>query len=276
MPEVYLFTWNLQGKRNAHDLALQHLAMQGVHKPFVACFQEVPAESKLALARGGSLALKGIAVVSKADLASSGVTTHPRAMALAFHPDLKLLSAQADPDGEFIAAIFQPPSSKKTLGVIGLHAASKVNMQHKEDQAGSRALLRHAINELKWTTDHTVILGDWNSHIEAREITSWHCFYALSPKQRALLQPGLAQRRGVDHKPYYLVVPQNHAVQGTYDFTDTGGAGPVTLDFIAVDEATRGMATSSILTALAATPVASNTGAPSLSDHLPVEGTIQL
>src|SRR4051812_44110299 len=69
VPEIYLFTWNLNQKKAAHDLAVKHLAQRGAHDLFIACVQELPGGSDLARARTGkpvpALTAQGIAVVSK-------------------------------------------------------------------------------------------------------------------------------------------------------------------------------------------------------------------
>ena len=145
-----------------------------------------------------------------------------------------------------------------------------------EDRGGSRALLRHAINVNARDShvDHTVILGDWNSDCEDREITSWHCFYALHPRARPLQGDSRQDRRGTAHMPYYVVMPSKNSSLGTYAFGDTGASDSPRIDFIAVDEGTRQLMRSEVLTEVAASPVASLDGAPSLSDHLPVEGTL--
>jgi hypothetical protein len=115
-----------------------------------------------------------------------------------------------------------------------------------------------------------------SNKITAEEIASWHCFYALNPNTRPLSQPGLRQRRGLDHRPLYVVMPQNHMGKCTFEFEDTGRDERVIIDFIAVDEGSFQQATSNILTSLATVKVVSATGSPSLSDHLPVEGIIQI
>lgn len=151
-------------------------------------------------------------------------------------------------------------------------------MQKAEDQGGSRALLRHAINARPQTitADHTVILGDWNSEYDAREITSWHCFYALHPRATPLSAGTLQYRRGYPHPPFYVVMPGNGGWLGTFAFKDSGASSRKTIDFIAVDGHTREVMQSEILTSVASKPVASDDGTPmpEVSQHLPVEGTL--
>src|SRR5262249_25055915 len=153
--------------------------------------------------------------------------------------------AETDEDGEFVAAVFQLPSVPKLVGVVGLHAQSKVKMGAPQDQGGSRALLRHAIHQLRLKCDHTVILGDFNSSLLSREIQSWHGFYALSTHKRVETSSS-ATRRGFDHRPLYVVRPSNEPT-GTFVYEDTGGIDPCVLDFIAVDEATRSGSRSEIM-----------------------------
>lgn len=200
----------------------------------------------------------------------------PRGLALVFSPALSLVNVYADPDEEFVDAHFSLPASAKTIRVVGLHAKSVVDMQKAEDKGGSRALLRHAINARPIPADHTVILGDWNSDCEAREITSWHCFYALYPRARPLQGNSRKDRRGTAHMPYYVVKPETNGPLGTYTFEDSGVWSTTTIDFIAVDAGTREVMRSAILTLVAMSPVASPEGVPNLSDHLPVEGTLTL
>ena len=64
---------------------------------------------------------------------------------------------------------------------------------------------------------------------------------------------------------------------GTFVHSDTGGTDRVTVDFIAVNEATRSSASSKILTEVAAKSVwDSAEECPTLSDHLPVEGIVDI
>ena len=188
MPELKFFTWNLGGEQSAHHLALQHLSALGAHTPWIACLQELPAECEIAWARKKHPPPAGTVVVKDADLVpavnfakhSTGRKTMPRGMALAFSPTLSLIDAYADPDEEFVDASFSLPASTKTVRVVGLHAKSILDMKLPEDRGGSRALLRHAINVNARDShvDHTVILGDWNSDCEDREITS--CLFYTS------------------------------------------------------------------------------------------------
>ena len=51
VPELYLFTWNLNKDRAAHDLTIKHLAQRGARDLFIACVQELPGKSAFAQAR---------------------------------------------------------------------------------------------------------------------------------------------------------------------------------------------------------------------------------
>lgn len=285
MPELYLFTWNLNKDGAAHDLTIKHLAQRGARDLFIACVQELPGKSAFAQARTGkdvaSLTAQGIKVVSafspnaRGKKAPSGLllSKYP---AIAYHPQLQLLDAFADEDGEFVAARFEVHSPKKTITVVGLHAKSQVDMQVAEDRGGSSALLRHAINEIPWRSDHTIVLGDWNRILSAQEVQSWHCFYALREGFSPLDEPSLAQRRGFDHPPLYIVEPRNVAM-GTFRFRDSATHHAKTIDFIAVDRGSHSGSRSEILTIVAATPVwDTGLAAPSVSDHLPVDGHLQI
>ncbi|MFO0628900.1 MAG: hypothetical protein U0325_25215 [Polyangiales bacterium] len=276
MPELKFFTWNLGGEQSAHHLALQHLSALGAHTPWIACLQELPAECEIAWARKKHSPPEGTVVVKDADLVSTGKgrETMPSGMALVFSPLLTLVSVYADRHLKFVDARFSLSAPTKTFRVIGLHAKSAVDMQKAEDKGGSRALLRHAINARPIPADHTVILGDWNSDCEAREITSWHCFYALHPRARPLLGDSRQNRCGCAHPPFFVVMPSNNSSLGTYAFGDSGESSSPTIDFIAVDEGTRQLMRAEILTKVAASSVASPDGAPNVSDHLPVEGTL--
>jgi endonuclease/exonuclease/phosphatase family metal-dependent hydrolase len=285
VPEIYLFTWNLNKDGAAHDLTVKHLAQRGTRGSFIACVQELPGRSDLAKARTGksvaALTTKGIDVVSTF---SPNVRDRraPAGLALARYPVsahdplLRLLDAVCDEDGEFVAACFEMHSPKKTIAVIGLHAKSQVDMKVAEDRGGSRALLRHAINEIPWRRDHTIVLGDWNCLLSAHEIQSWHCFYALREGFSPLDEPSLAQRRGFDHPPLYVVEPRNVAM-GTFRFRDSGTDHAKTIDFIAVDKGSHSRARPEILTTVASEPIWDPVlAAPTASDHLPVEGHLQV
>lgn len=272
MAPIYLFTWNLANKTDAHDLAVEHLAQRGTKNLFIACMQELPGKSLISQARKtplATLASRRIAVVPTPRLVPG--------LALVHHPDLTVERVEIDEDGEFITAIFALPASRKRLGVVGLHAKSKVGMHRPEDQGGSRALLRHEINQLRLTCDHKVILGDFNSPFDAREVQSWHCFYALSGSSRPLSTEGAARRRGIDHPPLYVVRPRNADALGTFVHSDSGSAQDLIVDFIAVDEATRAGSSSEILTTVSAKSIWDPAKQrPGLSDHLPVEGTVHI
>lgn len=285
MPQIYLFTWNLNKDSAAHDLAVKHLAQRGARDLFIACVQELPGRSALAEARTGknvdALTTQGIKVVStfspnmRGRNAPTGLA-FAQYPAIAHHPRLQLLDAVADEDGEFVAARFEMDSPRKTLTVVGLHAKSLVNMKEAEDRGGSRALLRHAINEIPWRGDHTIVLGDWNCHWSAQEIQSWHCLYALRDGFAPLDEPSLVQRRGFDHPPLYVVEPRNVA-QGTFRFRDSGTNHAKTIDFIAVDKGSHRGTRSAILTTVAAESIWNRVlAAPSVSDHLPVEGVLRV
>jgi endonuclease/exonuclease/phosphatase family metal-dependent hydrolase len=272
---IHLFTWNL-GKSTsaatAHDLAVDHLARLGAKGLFIACLQELPGQSLIAKARRTSdptLASRAIAVVS--------LDRFVPGLALLHHPSLEVVRAAVnDEDNEFVAAVFERPADKKTIAVVGVHAKSKQGMQDAADRGGSRALLRHAIHNLRLGCDHLVILGDFNSAITSREVRSWHGFYAISDKNQQITAPWAARRRGFPHPPLYVVRPMNEPM-GTFVHSDTGGVDRVTVDFIAVDEATRSGASSKILTEVAASPVWDSVDErPSLSDHLPVEGIVDI
>jgi endonuclease/exonuclease/phosphatase family metal-dependent hydrolase len=283
--EIYLFTWNLNKDRAAHDLTIKHLAQRGTRDLFIACVQELPGRSALAEARTGrnvaALTAQGIKVVSafspniRGQKAPTGLV-FSKYPAIAHHPQLQLLDAFTDEDGEFVAARFEVHSPKKTIAVVGLHAKSQVDMKLAEDRGGSSALLRHAINEIPWRCDHTIVLGDWNRILSAQEVQSLHCFYALREGFSPLDDLSLAQRRGFDHPPLYVVEPRNVAM-GTFRFRDSGTNHAKTIDFIAVDKGSHGGSRSEILTTVAAAPVWDTVlAAPSVSDHLPVEGHLQI
>jgi endonuclease/exonuclease/phosphatase family metal-dependent hydrolase len=272
---VYLFTWNLGKKAagEAHALTLEHLALWGTRHPFIACLQELPGQSSIAQARRRAdpgLAGRSIAVVEVPRLAAR--------LALVHHSNLTVVDVHADEDDEFVAAVFRLPSSNKQIRVVGLHAQSKADMQKAEDQGGSRALLRQAINAILQrgpTCDHTVILGDFNSPIASQEMQSWNCFYVLS-ENRPRRGPSYAHRRGLRHAPLYAVSPQNR-LTGTYSLDDSAGTANPTIDFIAVDEGTLHGASSRILTEVATKTVWDfDEERPSLSDHLPVEGFVDI
>lgn len=273
MAAIHLFTWNL-GKTNAataHQVALDHLALLGTKGPFIACLQELPATSSIALARRKpqpQLASSNIAVVSTLKLV--------RGLALVHHPDLALVGTPVgDEDEEFVAAVFQRPADPKKIAVIGLHAKSKVDMQRGEDHGGSRALLRHAIHALGLTCDHHIVLGDFNSQLTSREVQSWHGFYAISTLA-PVTAPSAARRRGFAHPPLYALSPSNNLI-GTFVHDDSGGSERQVLDFIAVDGAARPGAISRILVEVAGASVWDSVEQrPSLSDHLPVEGMVDI
>jgi exonuclease III len=272
VPSIYLFTWNLNGQMAAHDLAVDHLAKRGTTDLFVACFQELPGASWIAAARRTrqpELERRGISVVPSARLVPG--------LALAHHPNLPVMHTEHDPDDEFIAAVFRLSASER-LGVVGLHAKSKVDMHEPQDHGGSRALLRHALNELRLACEKMVILGDFNSDLTAHEIRSWHCFYALAGNERPRPGSSMQQRRRFEHRPFYVVRPKNYDRLGTLRLDESSGARFHTVDFIAVDdEAVRSGAHSEILTTVSTDSVWDpEKEGPTLSDHLPVEGMIHL
>ena len=271
MAAIHLFTWNLGKIPGAHRLAVDHLAHLGTMGPFIGCLQELPAASWIAQARRKpqrELALRKIAVVSTPELVPG--------LALVYRSDLALVGAPvADEDGEFIAAVFQRPADAKKIAVIGLHAKSMVDMPHTQDHGGARALLRHAIHALGFTHDHQIVLGDFNSSLRSRELQSWYGFYALSDND-PVTRPAYERRRGFAHPPLHIVRPSNEP-QGTFVQGDVGGREKPTVDFIAVDKLSHTGATSKILVAVEGASVwDSLQGRPSLSDHLPVEGMVDI
>jgi hypothetical protein len=269
MAGISLFTWNLKGKGDAHDIALAYLRRAAARETLVACLQELPGNSRVALAR-----LSGTGKVHSPDLRVVGLTRPVRGLALLHHKDLKVERVVEDQDDEFIGAEFSLPGSKKRLAVVGLHAKSKVDMASAEDHGGSRALLRHAISESRLVYDHLVVMGDFNSDLRAHEMQSWHCFYSLAAGAK---RKDPTDRRGFAHEPLWAVMPSNDDTMGTFLRTDSSGAFLKTIDFIAVDGATRKRAKSRILTALHTVPLwDAQAGMPTTSDHLPVAGSIQV
>ena len=64
---------------------------------------------------------------------------------------------------------------------------------------------------------------------------------------------------------------------GTFQFRDSGTIHAKTIDFIAVDERSHPGSSSEILTTVASEPVWNVTlAAPTASDHLPVEGHLEV
>jgi endonuclease/exonuclease/phosphatase family metal-dependent hydrolase len=279
-----LFTWNLGHSLDAHNLFVQHLAARQAEKeaPFVACVQEVPGESDIGRARrvhSKSLCQRNIGVVR-----IPNGTNLAEGIALIYDTRLQLdaTPARVDEDGEFVAAMFRWPGSNTQIAIFGVHATSRVTIPEAADRCGSRALLRHAINELQWSVGHTVILGDFNSEPTSNEMTSWHCFYA--PGQGAL-DVKHSTRRRYSH-PRLAVVPAGVDGGHTYFYSSSSHSGGLRLDFIVTDLGTADTARSSVMTHLAGSALRdtttglplrdTTTGKPSFSDHLPVSGTIQI
>ncbi len=287
--QIYFFTWNLSQSIDASNLAVDHLAQRGTAGPFIACLQELPQESSIARVRkstpapasGTSAAATArhaaLAELKKRRIEVVSTPSIARGLALVHHPALTVQRHEVDEDEEFVAAVFQLPGSRKQLGVVGLHALSKLTMHAPEDHGGSRGLLRHAINGLRLSCDHTVLLGDFNSALGAREITSWHCFYILSGTHKPQSAPILSQRRGVDHPALYAVRPDNADSMGTFRVKDSGANDHPTIDFIATDKGLHETARSKILTTVSAQSIWNAAeDRPIHSDHLPVEGTVNI
>lgn len=161
---------------------------------------------------------------------------------------------------------------------MALHAKSKVDIREPQDAGGTRALLRQAINELRYLErhDHVIVLGDFNSHYAAREILSWHGFYALSGMFRPFDHPSARTRRNTEHAPLFVIEPRNRA-QSTIRLADSGSSGPQIVDFIAVDRQTSERVQSQVLVQIAGTSVwNANDARPAVGDHLPVQGELRL
>lgn len=288
MSDIYLFTWNVGGKKNkkkaseAHDLCQGHLAKKGKEGPFIACLQELPSGSLIDSARKNQpdaqkeLQKLGINVVV--------AKQPPDSLALVYGSDLKpITEPECDPDKEYAAIVFEHIPSQTTIGVVGVHAKSPVDMQKPEDIGASRALLRQAINALEFmkkksdVNQRKLILGDFNSHCDNHEIQSWHCFYALTTN-RPVKGDSYLHRRNLYHEPLYIIQPSLHDMKGTFVFKDSSSNGSSkVVDFFVVDEQTRFGATSTILSVVNAESVWNEEEfLPCLSDHLPAEGRIQI
>jgi hypothetical protein len=121
------------------------------------------------------------------------------------------------------------------------------------------------------------VLGDWNSAARSHEIASWHCFYALSGESRPLDEAGKELRRGLLHKPLYIVRPKNIREGGTFRHKVDGSNGVELIDFIAVGESSVQCAQAEILTHIMSDPVWDpNDADNNLSDHRPVEGQLDI
>ncbi len=278
--DLYLFTWNLGERMAAHDLAADHLAEQVTNnRLFIACFQELPGKSAIASARKGKideLEKRGLNVV-RSDRSIRGA-------AFVCHRDLTVIqeSVVADEDGEFMTAIFQIPSAPVTVGVINLHATSRATVKELVDRAGSRALLRQAINSKRVNADHVVIMGDWNSEPHEDELNAYHCFYTLHWSRDAQTRDSWQRRRGLEHPPFY--VPPHHDPHGrggTFVHTPLQKNQVKSYhlyDFIAFrDKTSISSNKPRVLTQLVAKDVWNDAEQrPSVSDHLPVEGFLAL
>ncbi|HRI70245.1 MAG TPA: endonuclease/exonuclease/phosphatase family protein [Polyangium sp.] len=280
VPELYLFTWNLCGKVDAHDLAVEHLAEQASKNHlFIACFQELPKESAIAIARkikDSDLDHRGLRVVQS--------NRSIRGAALVHHPSLTVIeqSVFADEDNEFMTAVFQLPSSPMTVGVVNLHASSRATVPNEIDRAGCRALLRQAINERRLEADHVVIMGDWNSEPHKEELNAYHTFYALPSNKDPLRRQSWDERRGLKHPPFYVPQPHDpHKRGGTYlhkPSQDNQCPEYYLYDFIAFrDKKSISTQSPQILTQLVAKDVWDDAKQePCVSDHLPVEGFLAI
>jgi len=278
--DLYLFTWNLCQKVDAHELAVDHLAEQASNnRLFIACFQELPGESAIAQARkrkDDQLEQRGLRVVQS--------TRSIPGAALVHHPSLRVSeeSVFADEDGEFMTAIFQLPSAPITVGIVNLHATSRATVPNEIDRAGCRALLRQAINERRLEADHIVIIGDWNSEPHKDELNAYHTFYALPSSKTPQTRESWEKRRGLEHPPFHVRRPHDpHGRGGTYLHTPPQNnqcAEYCLYDFIAFrDKKSFSIQEPQILTQLVAKDVWNDAEQrPCVSDHLPVEAFLAL
>jgi endonuclease/exonuclease/phosphatase family metal-dependent hydrolase len=209
---------------------------------------------------------------------SSSAKTPPR-IALAFHPSLTQIGPTlVDHDDEFVCAVFQIPSAKKTMAVVAVHAQGIHGDEALVARAGARAGLRHEISALRLQCDSLFVLGDFNSHYAAPEISSWYCFHAVSGTMAASAKRAYNKRRGVDHRALHVLVPTNPAMSTFMRGDGEPNPSPLILDFVAVDADSHARgARATIMTVLAAETVydaVNERPDKRISDHLPVEAAV--
>jgi len=261
---VATFSWNLHEEPEQLTRAAQHLDDLPSGDPFVACLQELPAEGVISKARRlGSVQPPTYDVVQTERLVPGCAIVH--------HRSLELIDAVADVDWEFVAARFKL-GSETTLRVVCIHAESRMKLIDPEARGGARALLRNAIALLA-PADHTLLMGDFNSHYAHLDISGYNAFYALNPHVFPVTGESNRTRRAVPHPAWHVVVPDNGGSMGTYRYSNQF----LCLDFMVVSESLAADATCTILTEIARERAFDASARKILlSDHLPIAGSVTI
>lgn len=255
MPRIHLLTWNLNTRDAALEAFAQHIAaLSNGAEPFIAAVQECADDHTAIVAKVRGL---GGAVVH-----SMGNGT----MSVLCSETLAAMAPPRDAVGNRLVltrAVF----SGRSLAIVNYHgmADGLTGSPHMTERGG-------IASEARWRIDDhaaggpVIVLGDFNAEPTSTEVESLYCF-SFAP------QPDPAS--DVSHhraRSSLRVFPPS---RGTYARrSHTRGSGFVILDFFAagpnltVEEAT-------VPRKLGRKRLMDGTG-PSLSDHLPVAGTLDL
>lgn len=256
MVTVHLLTWNLSNREAALNAFAIHLAtwsLRGDH--FVAAVQECADDAQAILKKvksHGAASVNAVgngtmSVLCSEPLAAPGIPNDTVGM--------RLVLTRASFDGRRIA-------------IVNYHgvAQGQVGSPDPTERGGIASEARWRIDDHA-AGDPVIVLGDFNAEPNDSEIESQHCL-SLSPNPDP--RSGRSHNRA---RSIVRVAPLNAPMGGTYLHTSgTRGRGWRKLDFVATGP---DLAQTQALTVLGGVQLTNGTE-PTISDHLPVAGTLDL
>jgi len=295
--KLVVFTWNLNGSPGALDLACKHLATQG---SFVAALQELPADSDLRLTT--ALGESSLRLLSRSMLKFGGKT-----QIRTIDPTVVLLASddvEVDPIGKSheyrpeldserrLEGLTIRSTNWQDLQILGVHAWDRRSRPKRKKRLQWAGIMRDVIHEF-WSGGPLIVMGDLNAHPWSEEITERHGLYALRWKDWPEDGRGkLANREQYAtplYNPMWEILPDGATGgRGTIFYPNDRDQRWHCFDQIIVSNHLREhIGPPSVLTTLVDCNLVDEKGIPrkqrvngkdkpELSDHLPVQLTIDL
>ncbi|XXY51613.1 endonuclease/exonuclease/phosphatase family protein [Sorangium sp. So ce269] len=294
-----VFTWNLNESPDALDLACKHLAQQG---SFIAAFQELPDLTGLDSRWTSILGRNKFRLLSQEGLKFAQNhqirAKHYKVLLLASDDiEIDLLGKRHAYNAIFaeerrLEGITLRSSSGKGVQVLGVHAWDRKSRPHEVQRTEWAAIMRDALDAF-WNGGPLIVVGDLNAHPWSAEITGRHGLYAIRRKDWP--ENGSSKRANREkyvtplYNPMWQLLPDSTTGgQGTLFYPDHLDLHWHGFDHIIVSDDLRDKCgTPAVLTRLVDRDLVDEKGIPTkrtvngkrlpeLSDHLPVQMTINL
>jgi endonuclease/exonuclease/phosphatase family metal-dependent hydrolase len=260
VPTIHLLTWNLNKRDAALDAFTRHIAsLSNRRESFIAAVQECADEHVDIVARVERLGSAKVHAIGNGTL--SVLCSEP----------LTPMAPPRDAVGNRLV-LTRAEFAGRRLAIVNYHgmADGSAGSPHLTERGGIASEARWRIDDHAGG-DPVIVLGDFNAEPTSPEIESLYCFsFAPDPAQAS----GRSHNRD---RSILRVFPPRVAPpwDGTYARrSHTRGASFRLLDFFAAGPKLA-VVQASVLHVLDGVPLTDGT-APILSDHLPVQGTLDL